>query len=366
MTIVTLRTLRNLAAAAAFALAAGAVLAADGNGTSPAYEERSLLASDGTLYVVRAGSAMDLGLTGGSANPNDRLIAWSSRGTDGTVAQGLIADATNGDLKHNLQLSYDEPTGALILLWKEEVTILNVLRIGIFQNGAWTVRNLLPTLGFAHAYNPQILLSHPTVTTLDENGNSVSQTRTILSVIWWEEAQYSKARYAPIFLSEVTDASDVQVYDLPALIGNGGATSPGSYPASAYMYPSLQLEGIGGAILASFTDLSADRHYVVRIQYPDNLGKPGPNNPTWQRRRIPVVGVASDEPIPSDVPTVFESVKTVVGASYRPTLVWNTDQAVGYTRFDGRKWSSAITIPITDSMTAERAQRLVQEMATRN
>jgi hypothetical protein len=367
LTVVTQRTLRRLfAAAAAFALAAGAALAADGNGTSPAYEEKSLLASDGTLYVVRAGSAVDLSLAGGSFNPNDRLIEWSSRGSDGTVAKGIIPDAVNGDLKHNLQLSYDEPTGSLVLLWKQEVTILNVLRIGIFKNGAWTVRNLLPTLGFAHAYNPQILLSHPTVTTLDGNGNSISQTRTILSVIWWEEAQYSQARYAPIFLDEVTDASDVQVYDLPALIGSGSATPSGSHPASAYMYPSLQPEGIGGAILASFADLSADRHYVIRIQFPDNLGKPGPDNVTWQRRRIPVVGIASDEPIPADVPIVFESVKTVIGASYRPTLVWSTGGAVGYTRFDGRKWSPAITIPLTESMTYDKALRLVQEMATRN
>ena len=361
----TRSTLRPLLAAAAFALAAGAALAADVNGTSPAYEEQALLASNGTLYVVRAGSAVDLGLVGGSFNPNDRLIEWSSRESDGTVAQGLIPDAINGDLKHNLELAYDEPTGSLVLLWKEEVTVLNVLRLGIFKNGAWTVGNLLPNLGFAHAYNPQVLLSHPTVTMLDSNGNSVTRTRTILSVIWWEQAQYSQARYAPVFLDEVTDASDVQVYDLPALIGSGGATSSSSHPASAYMYPSLQLEGIGGSILASFADLSADRHYVIRIGYPDNLGKPGPDNVTWQRRRIPVVGVASDEPIPN-VPIVFESVKTVVGASYRPTLVWSTGGAVGYTHFDGRKWSPAITIPLTESMTYDKALRLVQEMATRN
>jgi hypothetical protein len=194
----------------------------------------------------------------------------------------------------------------------------------------------------------------------------VSQTRTILSVVWWEEAQYSQARYAPIFLDEVSDASDVQVYDLPALVGAGGPTSAGSHPATAFMYPSLQLEGIGGAILASFADLNADKLYVIRIKYPDNLGKPGPDNVTWQRRRIPVVGVASTEPITNDVPVLVDSMKTVVGASYRPALIWTAEGVVGYTRFDGRKWSPAITIPLTDTMTYDRALRLVQEMATRN
>jgi hypothetical protein len=366
----TRSTLRPLLPAAIFALAAGAAFA--GAGTVVAQpgkpqEQTSLLAPDGTLYTVASGHASDLGLAEPNVIQSDNVIAWSLRRQDGSVEQGLVPDTVGQSLKRNLELAYDEPSGSLILLFKEDLTVLNVLRLGIFKNGAWTLTNLLPNLGFAHAYNPQILLSHPTVTTQDGNGNSLSQTRTILSVIWWEEAQYSQARYAPIFLDEVSDASDVQVYNLPALVGvGGGATSSGSHPASAYMYPSLQLEGIGGAILATFADLSADRHYVIRIRYPDNLGRPGPDNVTWQRRRIPVVGIASDEPIPGDVPVQIESVKTVIGASYRPTLVWSTDGAVGYTRFDGRKWSPAITIPLTDSMTYDRALRLVQEMATRN
>lgn len=356
-------TLRRLAAAAAFALVAAAALAA-GNGGS--YEEKSLLASDGTLYVVRSGSAADLGIVGGTLSPTDKVLEWSSRRQDGSVAQGLIPGTTNGDVKHNLDLAYDEPSSSLVLLWNEELTVLNVLRLGIFKNGSWTVGNLLPSLGFAHAYNPQMLLSHQPVKLQDASGNTVTLTRTLLSVIWWEEAQYTQARYAPIFLDEDASAADVQVYDLPALLGNAGPTPSGSHPVGSYMYPSLQLEGIGGAILASFADLTANKQYVLRITYPDNLGKPGPDNVTWQRRRIPVVGVASESPISDDVPVTIESVRTVVGASYRPTLVWTTDNAVGFTRYDGKSWSSARTIPLNESMTFERALRLVQEMATRN
>ena len=302
--------LRSLFAAAAFTLAAGTAFAVD---AAAFQEQKSLLAPDGTLYSVRSGIASDLGLAGGGVSPDDFVVAWSARRQDGSVDKGLVPVTPGHSIKRNLDLAYDEPTGSLILLWKEDFTVLNVLRLGIFRNGAWTLSNLLPNLGFAHAYNPQMLLSHPTVTIQDSNGNPVSQTRTILSVVWWEEAQYSQARYAPIFLDEVSDASDVQVYDLPALVGAGGPTSAGSHPATAFMYPSLQLEGIGGAILASFADLNADKQYVIRIKYPDNLGKPGPDNVTWQRRRIPVVGVASTEPITNDVPVLVDSMKTVVG-----------------------------------------------------
>src|SRR5437667_418171 len=254
------RILRSLFFAAAFALFAGAAFAADTLAGKP-LEEKSLLAPDGTLYTVRSGHISDLNITDTSVISTDNVIAWSFRRPDGSVAQGLVPDTVGQSLKRNLDLAYDESTGSLVLLFKEDLTVLNVLRIGIFRDGGWTMTNLLPNLGFAHAYNPQLLLSHQAVTTQDASGNSVSQTRTILSVIWWEEAQITQARYAPIFI---------------------------------------------------------------------------------------------------------EGVKTVIGASYRPTIVWNTDRGVGYTRFDGRKWSAAITIPLTDTMTYERALRLVQEMATRN
>jgi len=333
----TSRILRSLLFAAAFGLFAGAAFGADAV-SAKALAEKSLLAPDGTLYTVRSGHVSDLNISDSGVLPTDNVIAWSFRRPDGSVGQGLVPDTVGQSLKRNLDLAYDESTGSLVLLFKEDLTVLNILRLGIFRDGGWTMTNLLPNLGFAHAYNPQILLSH----------------------------QYSQARYAPIFLDEVSDASGVEVYDLPVLLGGSAAAPTANHPAAAYMYPSLQLEGIGGAILASFADLGSDRHYVIRIKYPDNLGKPGPDNVTWQRRRIPVVGVASDEPIPSEVPVFIDGVKTVIGASYRPTIVWNTDRAVGYTRFDGRKWSAAITIPLDDTMTYDRALRLVQEMATRN
>ena len=356
----TRRVLRSFLAAAAFALAAGTALASD-------QEEKSLLAPDGTLYSVRSGYASDLGLVDGSVGPNDFVVAWSFRRQDGSVGQGIVPDTVGHSLKRNLQLAYDEPTGSLVLLWKEDFTILNVLRLGIFRDGAWTLANLLPNLGFAHAYNPQMLLSHQTVNVQNADGSSVSHTSTILSVIWWEEAQYLQARYAPIFLDEVSDASDVQVYDLPAAVGGGGVpTLTGDRAQGAYMYPALQLEGIGGAILASFADLGSNKHYVVRVTFPSNLGKPGPDNVTWQRRRIPVVGVASEGPILDNLPVMIDRVTTMIGASYRPTIVWRTDSAVGFSRFDGKTWSSARTIPLDSSMTYDRALRLVQEMATRN
>lgn len=367
MTVTSRRIPRLLFAVALLTLPARGAFAAEEEVfvSTPFFEEKSLLAPDGTLYVVRAGTAINLGLVGNGINPSDYPIEWTLRRQDGTVGVGLVPDTADSNVKRNLDLAYDEASGSLVLLWKEELSVLSLLHLGIFRNDVWTQPDLLPNPGFAHTYDPQMLLSRLNVRTQDADGKTVTQTHSILSVIWWEEGQYAQARYAPIFLDGDISSSDVQAYDLPATIGGSGASSFGSRSPSSYMYPALQLEGPAGAILASFADLNAGKHYVVRITFPDDLGKPGPSNVTWLRRRIPVVGVASEGPI-GDVPVMQAAVTTIIGPSYKPTFVWRDDNAVAYMRFDGKRWSSVKTIPLSDRMPYDRALRLVEGMASKN
>jgi hypothetical protein len=139
------------------------------------------------------------------------------------------------------------------------------------------------------------------------------------------------------------------------------------------MYPALQLEGPGGAILGSFADLSTKTHYVVRIDYPTNLGKPNdPKNPVWERRRIPVVGIAVAGPIALRWPVEGSSaperapVGTIIGSSYNPTLYWQDGDSVRYVRFDGKAWSDTRALALGDSLSYEKALRLLEAMAARN
>ena len=361
---VTMRRLRAFFFAAAL-LALPALPARAAENARPVIEEKTLLTPDGTLYGVRAGLALNLGIVGNGLSPSSFVIEWSSRHQDGSVTVGLVPGTEDQSVKRNLDLAFDETSGSLVLLWKEELTILNYLHLAVLKDGEWSQADFLPNLGFTRAYNPQMLLSHQSVRLLDADGRAFTQTRSILSLIWWEDSQYAQARYAPIFLDDTLNASDVVIYDLPSLVGGGGPTSAGNHSPSAYMYPALQPDGPGGSILASFADLNADKQYVLRITYPDDLGKAGPSNPTWLRRRIPVVGVASEGPI-ADMPIVQSAVTTVVGASYKPTLLWRGDKTVGFTRFDGRRWSSVKVVPLSDTMSYEQARRLIEEMATKN
>ena len=362
----------RLAACVALAAALGgglALAAAD-------IPKKSLLTTDGTLYEVRTGTVADLDIKDTDFDPETFVIEWAATTQDGTKSRGILQGSPSVNQKTSLDLTFDEPTGSFVVLWREESSILNQIKLAVLRKGAWSFADLIPNIGFPHAFNPQMLLSHQTVTTIqtvDGKDTTVAANRSILSVIWWEEAQYAQARYAPILLDDPISTAAIKIYDLPTLIGGGGDTTFDDVPAASYLYPALQLEGPGGAILAAFVDLNAKKQFVVRVTYPTNLGKPSdPKNTIWERRRIPVVGIAVSGPIafrrPTEGTTTPEkaAVGTIIGTSYAPTLYWLDGDNVRYVRFDGQAWSDPRTLALNSSLTYDKALSLLQAMAAHN
>ncbi len=352
-------SLRLLLAAAAFAALPGFCLAG---------EEQSLLTSEGTLHVVRSGRAVDLGVQDAVFSPQDYAIEWTSRAQDGTLATAVIPGTDSLGAKLGLKLVFDEQTRTLLLLWTENISAYSQIRVGVFHDGTWTNFGLLPTQGISAAYNPQMLVTHHTSTHLDEHDSPVTTTNSVLSIIWWEDAQYGQARYATLFLDENGfDPADLAIYDLPALLGGGGETPYGDVPSGAYLFPSLQADGLSGAILASFADLHDQRHRVVRISFPTDQGKPSdPGSINWKRRHIPILGVKAEGSLARMTPRLVDRVDTSIGAVYRPTLYWREGSSLKFTRLDGGDWAPVRSIAIDDTMTYEKALALVVGMGQRN
>jgi hypothetical protein len=340
------------------------VLFAAAGAASAEVQTRTLLASDGTLFRASTGLVGELGIEG--LDPDDFAVTWGSVAQDGTASGGLIPGAASLNPKTSLDLTLDEPTGTLVVLWREEGSILNAIRVAIARAGAWSVVDLLPGAGFPHAYNPKMLLTHQTVHTIGADDADVFSNRSVLSIIWWEEAGITQARYASFFLDEAIDASQAAIYNLPELVNDAGPTSTADLPRGAYAFPALQSAGPGGDLIATFATASSQKQYVVRISYPTDLGKPSSDNMTWLRRRIPVVGIASQGPI-AMVPSMdMASVGTAVGSSFKPTLYWRDDLALHYIRFDGLAWSDVRSIAFSDDINYDRAVSLVEGMASRN
>src|SRR5512132_2399859 len=128
-------------------------------------EEKSLLTADGTLYEIRSGRVADLGLAGSGLLPDDYVIEWAARTQDGSLRAGVVPGTQTRNPKRNLDLAYDQESASLLLLWREDLSLLNVLQLGVFHEETWRISPLLPNLGFAHCFNPQMRLSHIRVRT---------------------------------------------------------------------------------------------------------------------------------------------------------------------------------------------------------
>jgi hypothetical protein len=145
-----------------------------------AFEEQSLLTPDGSLHTVRAGKAIDLGITGLTPSPDSFVVDWSARAQDGTVQTAIIPGTISYQEKRGLQLTYDEATGKLVLIWIEEVSAYSHVRVGVLQDGVWTNSPLMPTQGISRAYNPQVTLVHIPVSWLDEKDQPVTATCSLV------------------------------------------------------------------------------------------------------------------------------------------------------------------------------------------
>jgi hypothetical protein len=342
--------------------------------SATSYEEQSLLTADGTLHVVRAGTAVDLGVTDVAASASNYVIDWTSRGQDGTVTTAIIPGTDSDFGKTGLHLAFDEQTSTLLLIWTEYIAPFSQIQVAVLRNGVWTNTALLPNTGLSGAYNPQMIVTHQPVSWLDENDNAVTATASILNVMWWEDAQYGQARLATLFLDEGSfDPSAVAVYDLPTLLGGGGETSYRGIPTGAYLFPSLEADGLSGGLIASFADLHDQMEKVVRIRYPSDRGKPSqPGNLKWQRRHIPIVGIASEGPIARMTPMLAynaspdSAVGTSIGAGYKPTMYWRDGASLKYVRLDGADWTPVRSVAIDDTTTYDKALALVTGMGSRN
>lgn len=350
------------------ALALGARFACAG-------EQQTLLTTDGTLHVLEAGRAIDLGVDDPAIRPDANVIQWTSKAQDGTISMAILPGTASTSLKHGLQLAFDEQTATLLLLWTEDGSYSQV-RVGVLSNGAWTNSGLLPDQGISMAFNPRMAVTHQAVSYLDENDNPVFKTTSILSIVWWEEALVGQARLATVFLDEQSfDPSNLTIYDLPTMTGGGGPVSYDGVPTGAYLYPSVQADGLSGAVLASFADLNAQKQRILRLQFPTDWGKPTDADPTstastnWKRRHIPIVGVTMEGPVARVAPNVVDTrdgVRTTIGSGYRPTLSWSDGASLKFTRLDGADWAPVRSIAIDDQMTYDRALALVTGMGERN
>ena len=325
-------------------------------------EERSLLAPDGTLYHVQSGVYRNFEPDGTAARPEDFVIHWDSLDQAGVALSGIIPGTANADPKDQFDLAYDSLSKSLVLVWNDRVQVINSIQFAIFQKGIWTQSQLIPSGMFSFASHPQILVTHQTVQDLDVNNTEYDTQRSIISVIWWEGSIRPRARYAPIFVENGSlDLADIQIYDLPELVGSQTVAGSGILENPLYEAPTLQQDGLSSTILATFADVATGTLQVAHINFPSDFRHV--IDPMHGRHVVVILGHSSS-PILGAIPPNPIVVGSVVGGNYQPTVYWQSDPgSVSFASTDGTNWTDTRTISLSRALDADAAISLIRRMA---
>src|SRR5437763_12031721 len=159
---------------------AGAALAAD---------RQAALGDSGEVYLVRTGNYGDL-FPGGTATDGKNPVLALDIVRPGQDSQRLLVPGTDGpDVESSPFELYESSSGALFLVWQSQVNSISpVLYLRSYQAGTWSPVIRITGNPFALKSSPQFAITHDTYDILAADGTYNTVPRTILHLIWWEEA----------------------------------------------------------------------------------------------------------------------------------------------------------------------------------
>jgi hypothetical protein len=234
-------------------------------------------------------------------------------------------------------------------------------------------RDITPSAGLYLSMNPRLTATRQRYVDFDGKGGTVTKSRTIFSLVWWEESGLSQARYAPVFVEDgVLSVDAVVTFSLNELVGKQGATSLSGLPFSSFMFPAVQRDptSTNGGVLVSFANLVTRREQVISITFPDDLTKlPGAsssgNLPDAQvRGHIPVGRELADGPIPAARDTQVD-VGYFLSPTGRATSWWVESTGIRYLRNDAPSGEQPKKLPLRQDFSLDRALGVLQEMTLR-
>lgn len=322
-----------------------------------------LMTPDGTLLeVVSAKSSL-----------GSMLVLRSTR-PDGWASADIVEGSLDSDLEGVASLDYDSVTKTVFVVFTKMRGYHSDINIAVRRDGRWISQNILPNAGLYSSKNPRLLVTRQKYTDVDKDGQRVPKTRSVVSVVWWEESSYAQARYACLFVEDgVLNSDGVRAFDLNALHGVTGPTPASGLPFSSYQYPDVVPDpGANGGVLVSFVNLAAQKHCVIRITFPDDIskllseGSKTPDRDSYVRAHIPISRGVREGAIPVRVDVRGESVRTLISPEGMPTFYWEEPSSLRFVRGDATPDLPPTTISIRDDFNIDRALSLLRQMAERH
>jgi len=252
------RTCLALIVAATLVLA-GSALAAD---------RQAALGDAGEIYQIHTGSYGDLFPTGTAAPAGNAVLALDVV-RPGQAAQRLLVPGTDGaDVESSPFELYESSSGTLFLVWQSQVNSISpVLYLTSFNNGTWSPAIRITGNPFAMKSSPQFAITHDTYDILASDGTYNTVPRTILHLIWWEEAANggSNVLYAPILLLDGTYVGTNQVFSLNSFLANQTSSGVTGAAAELFRAPQIQAGANARTVLVGFADPATQRLVTLEI-----------------------------------------------------------------------------------------------------
>lgn len=350
---------------AAFALSIGA-------SALPALADSAVMTRSGVVYEVFPARYGDLvPSAAGTADARLPVLALRTTRPGAAPLLDLVDGTVTSDEKGSPSVAYDEATDTLFVVYMRFSGLMTDVHFAARRNGGWIERNILPSPGLYLSLNPQLVLTRQSYVDVDGAGQPVSKTRSVVSVVWWEEGGRSQARYAPVFVEDgVLHLDEITAYNLNELAGEAGPTSIEGLPFSSYQHPAVQRDPTqNGGVLVSFANLAAQRQNVLRIGFPDDLSQllasGVPLSQANVRIHTPIGRGGSSSPVP--MINASAPVGTVIAPeSLVPTFFWTEDGVLRVLPSSAPADAPATSIVLRPDFSLDRAISVVREMALSN
>ena len=332
----------------------------------------AVLTKDGTLYEVFPTSYGDVIPGANASDATLRVLALRTTPPGGRPAVEVVGGTANEFYKLEASIEFDEATQSVFIVYSRVRGFFSDVLVTIRRDGAWVDGSFLPNPGLYISLSPQLLVTRQTYTDADADGQPLTKSRTILSIVWWEESGTAQARYAAVFIEDGSlRLDDVTAWNLNELNGAAGPTDNSGLPLSSYVHPGLQRDaGTNGGVLVSFANLAVRKEQVIRLAFPDNLPKLVPpdgltpaQRTSFARGHTPIGRSFTETQLPTQIDVSFQTqVGTIISPTGVPTFCWSSDAGLSYLLGGS---STVVTIPVRPDFPVDRALAVVRDMSER-
>lgn len=359
---------------ARFFLALVAVAATAFLVSGPASADSAVVAPDGTLYEVFPARYGDFApLPDDTVDAETPILALRVTPSGKPSVLEIVDGTIDSNREGSVSIELEETTRTLFVAYTKARGLMADMHVAIRRDAVWSGRDILPNQGFYLSINPKVVVTRQQYVDFDAEGLPVTKTRSIFSLIWWEESGPSQARYAPIFVEDGELRVDsVQAWNLNELAGAAGYTDAYGLPVSAFSYPAVQADpAANGGVLATFANLATRKQHVLRITFPDDLTTLSPAGSTsvpaeaWARAHVPIGRTASVGRIPLNLDTLSE-VEATISQKGVTTFHWVEASTMRFLRSDDAEEAAARQLTLRPDLSAEKAVRLVKALAEKN